>query len=90
VAKNQGTEEMIEQELAFYPNPFDRKIMILLHRGINKLSIADTDGKLLRILSFDTPSSQFQELELSWLSKGIYIVQVSSGQNVYTGKMIKR
>jgi hypothetical protein len=90
VAKNQGTEEMIEQELAFYPNPFDDKIMILLQQGVNKLSITDTDGKVIGTLSFDTPSSQFQELELSWLSKGIYIIQVSSGQNVYTGKMIKR
>jgi hypothetical protein len=90
VTGNPGLNEIDQEAFSFYPNPVDANIMILLPQGNNKVHIYDTDGKILLSLSFHDESIHCHEIDLSFLPKGVYFLQLITGQKVRFGKLIKR
>ena len=73
-----------------YPNPTKDNFTIKSRNGneIAKIELFDTTGKLL--LSKENLKSDLQTIDVSTLSKGVYIVSVYSldGGN-YVSKMVK-
>lgn len=73
-------------ELTVYPNPVAEKLRINLNaETIGQLSIFSTDGKLIQKVMM----SASQDINVSNLSKGLYILKLVSGDTNYTGKFLK-
>jgi hypothetical protein len=69
--------------VVFYPNPSADMVKIS-DAGYNSYKIYDMTGKLIKADSFAN-----QQIDLSDLSSGMYIVAVSNGTNVVSKKIIK-
>jgi hypothetical protein len=71
-----------------FPNPTDGNIAIQLNfdiQGAAQLRLTDLTGKtVLENRAFD----QVTELNLNHLAKGVYLLQVIHGGNVYSGKVV--
>lgn len=81
-------ENMFEKELNIYPNPLrsDKILHISINDEIKLLQIYDIYGNLvyrknnIKLTNF--------ELELSFLSSGIYLMIVESGRSKHTSKIV--
>jgi hypothetical protein len=75
-------------DVKVFPNPTDGNIAIQLNfdiQGAAQLRLTDMTGKtVLENRTFD----QVTELNLSHLAKGVYLLQVIHGGNVYSGKVV--
>jgi hypothetical protein len=56
---------------------------------INKLSVIDVNGRLVKEFQFNTPALSTQ-LDLTHLTKGIYFLKIKSDQGNTNRKIIKR
>lgn len=77
--------------LEMYPNPAQQKVMLDLP-GIsmeNKatITIFDLSGKMVKTI--ENVDSESYEMDLQGLSKGMYVVHVSSAREIFSGKLIK-
>ena len=75
-----------EANMGVYPNPFTDVIYINLEAGDNHLSIYDMNCRL--VYKYYTNSTSFN-LDLSFLSKGLYILQIQSANSLQTKKIEK-
>ena len=73
-----GVDEQFENgEVALYPNPASTIVQLVIERpGVHVVNLYDLGGRILN--SFET-SSMVQDIEVSNLSSGIYLVEVSQG-----------
>jgi len=75
-------------DVIVFPNPTDGNIAIQLNfdlQGAAQLRLTDLTGKtVLENNAFD----QVTELNLNHLAKGVYLLQVIHGGNVYSGKVV--
>jgi hypothetical protein len=75
-------------DVKVFPNPTDGNIAIQLNfdiQGAAQLRLTDLTGKtVLESRAFD----QVTELNLNHLAKGVYLLQVIHGGNVYSGKVV--
>ncbi|WP_299521693.1 T9SS type A sorting domain-containing protein [Winogradskyella sp.] len=79
-----------DQELdniKLYPNPTSDKLRITSQRFIDGLKILDINGRMLKI--FDISPIKDYTLDVSSLSKGIYFLEIRSGESRTTTKFIK-
>jgi len=72
-----------------YPNPTNNQVMITFDHNtvVNKMIITDISGRIL-----ETPFVQNGEnvqLNLEGLNSGIYFLQATTNQGVWTGKLMK-
>jgi hypothetical protein len=71
-------EPFTEGEVAIYPNPASTNVELVIDRpGIHQVKLMDLEGRILRL--FET-SSMVQNMNVSDLSSGIYLVEVSQGK----------
>ena len=90
IVKSTGNAEngKVNQSIRFYPNPVTDKLTIQsANESIQIISIYDVNGKLL--IQTEAHGLQ-QELELSELNSGIYILKVKTGKETFTGRIIKK
>jgi len=91
VGKNCGGTVGIEQYAAeaptFYPNPVQNELTVSHVEENAIITIYDLNGKMLMSR---TAVSRSEKINVSSLSKGIYIVKVISKNSSTTGKMIKQ
>ena len=90
IVKSTGNAEngKVNQSIRFYPNPVTDKLTIQsANELIQIISIYDVNGKLL--MQTEAHGLQ-QELELSELNSGIYILKVKTGKETLTGRIIKK
>jgi len=77
--------------LEMYPNPAQEKVILELpgiHSGNPAtISIYDLSGKLIK--TFSKVDSESYEVDLQNLSKGMYVVHVSSAEVSFSGKLVK-
>lgn len=77
----------LEENLKIFPNPAREEITIQLTRGkIDSVQIFDIFGKSL--LSQKNPDTELIRIPLSGLSSGVYLMQVFSGDQNLTKKLI--
>jgi len=79
---NTGINNPTKQNLYFYPNPVKDKIYFAVETGI--FSIYELTGKLLLSQSF-----QSHQANISELKPGMYLIQIQSGGQILTAKLVK-
>lgn len=79
-------EEQFSSQFNIYPNPTQDIIFISTSIGIEKIEIFNTLGK--RVLN--SKSLKDDQLDVSNLSKGLYILKATKGDVVVTRKIIKK
>lgn len=82
-AAHTGIKEMISGALKMYPNPVSHTLHIDIAPG-EKVCLVDIFGQILKNWSEE------EEMDLSALASGIYVVQIQSlNGEVHTGRVIK-
>ncbi len=77
-------------QVKVFPNPTTGKCKVSLPnlQGSYSLLILDNFGKVL--IEGDNKDSRLVELDLSNFSKGIYLLQIITGEQTYFEKIIKQ
>lgn len=86
VNTNLGTEDLQQAEITLYPNPTTNKIFVEANSQIEKIQIFDLVGRKVLEVS---PLAEKTEINLDYLSQGIYSVVISSEGNKYVKKLLK-
>ena len=73
-------------ELSLYPNPAKDTVRISAAESIDRMRIYDLTGKLVKQAS---PHKAAFSVDVSGLSKGVYLVKLNAGDREATTKMIK-
>lgn len=72
-----------------YPSPTTGLLNIQANTIIEKVSVIDVNGRLVKEFQFNTPALSTQ-LDLTHLTKGIYFLKIKSAQGNTNRKIIKR
>jgi hypothetical protein len=71
-----------------YPNPTAGELNILAgNTTIDKVEVYDLAGRLVKRVSFDTTTYQFN---LNDMDAAVYLVQIFSGSNTVVKRVIKK
>lgn len=71
--------------LSFFPNPTNHTFSIKGIENIKSIDILDINGKLLQSSECQDPKAL---IDISSLTKGVYIVKVISERQIYTQKLV--
>jgi len=83
---------LLGSQIVLYPNPTNDKLTISnLQSSINQIVIYSMLGeKIFPAVYLQTTNSQLRtEIDISSLTNGIYILQISDGEKTWRGKVIK-
>lgn len=82
-----------KKEIEIYPNPASNTVNFKVRnaKGLKNyhLKITDVTGKLLVDKDIELNNNEFTLENISFWADGIYIVQISSASELFTGKFIK-
>lgn len=81
-----GVEDLSRQEIIMYPNPAKDQLHISHATPVLQVDIYNVEGE--RIYS-EAPESEESVLNISHLPAGIYIVRMTTGEQVFTRKFVK-
>jgi hypothetical protein len=86
---NLGTESVLASQFAVYPNPAVNVLNITNAENIlvNNVSIVDLNGRTVKSVKFDGVSEA--QVNISDLSAGMYLVNISSDKGITTKKIVK-
>jgi len=84
VGENLSTIDKGLSNLEIYPNPTSDILNIQTEQKISKIEILDTSGKLLK-----SNSGSGKTINVSNLSKGIYLIKIYADKNIINSKFIK-
>ncbi|GGD99187.1 T9SS type A sorting domain-containing protein [Planktosalinus lacus] len=87
VEESLSIEDKFTKNLSFYPNPVQDKLTITSLHPFDSYEIYDLNGK--RVIMGDSDGI-YTHLNVSFLSKGIYLALVKSGNLQSTFKLIKK
>ena len=73
------------QVIKLYPNPASNIIKFDLNEKVNTVKIYNSQGQIV-----SNNSSENQFINIENYSQGLYLVQIISDQNIYTGTFIKQ
>jgi hypothetical protein len=79
--------EFVETSVSVFPNPATNKLKVSWSGEVNAIQMADLSGRI--VWEAVSVSGQHMEIDLSRLDKGIYELQLFSGQNRITKKVVK-
>lgn len=79
-------EEFDLEKVKLFPNPTKDRLEIMCNQIIDKLLIIDINGRLLSEVKISTTN---YSMEVSDLSKGVYFLEIQSGESKSTKKFIK-
>ena len=79
-----GEEEF--QNVKLYPNPATDQLQITSNQGIETLTVLDINGRILNSINI---SASDYSLDISSLSKGVYFLEIKSGESKSVKKFIK-
>jgi hypothetical protein len=79
-------------KVSLFPNPAEDQIFIDLSNisGATKIKIINCDGKICNEQIIDTQNNTLQNIDISELSAGLYIVVIENNQYVGRLKMVKK
>jgi hypothetical protein len=82
----QGIDGLIDDEaITYYPNPADNVVFISGEVEIEKVSIMDLSGKTIKIVQ----SGNIQSIDISDLTKGMYIISFETTDGSLNGILVK-
>ena len=85
-----GVEDTLfsEASISMYPNPTAGELNILAgNTTIDKVEVYDLAGRLVKRVSFETTTYQFN---LNDMDAAVYLVQIFSGSNMVVKRVIKK
>jgi hypothetical protein len=82
-------EVSLAKELLFYPNPSADIVRVSGLKGsIDQLRVFSLDGRRIDVDLKGAYSAQGQELNISSLANGTYLVSIESAGSFYTGRLV--
>ena len=81
-------EELFKQSVTVHPNPIDKSVTIDLDSGNYLIKVFNLNGKLVQNKAINGKT----DIDLSFLSKGIFVLQIENLETklTYTKKLIKK
>lgn len=76
-------EEQLVKEINLYPNPIKDILYIQSAYPVKEIKVYNMQGKLLKTVS------NVAEISLSFLPKGMYLVQVRTEEGLFNEKVLK-
>ncbi|WP_431109263.1 T9SS type A sorting domain-containing protein [Winogradskyella poriferorum] len=86
VVESLSIDEVSAEIVKLYPNPAKNMIQMTSNQVIESLMVIDINGRVLQILEILTTD---YSLDISNLSKGVYFLELQSGESKSTKKFIK-
>lgn len=83
-----GAEDFLATQLSIYPNPATDVINVANAQNINDINIVDLNGRIVKSAKFNGASEA--QVNISDLSAGMYLMNVSSDQGTTTKKIVKK
>jgi len=80
------SEDINEPFLQIFPNPVSKKLQIDASEQIQKVEIYSIDGKQIYLSS---PNSNRAEIDFTHSEKGIFIIRIFTGNQLFTKKIVK-
>ena len=87
VLKTDAIAESVEDEIIVYPNPVENILFINSKVFIKSISINNMSGKQLKVYNNDL---NFKTLDLSDLTPGMYLINITTRDRNLTIKVAKR
>ena len=82
-----GIESMDDNSLTLYPNPNNGVFTIELQESVaHDIEIVNTNGQV--VFGQYSSNSQIQHLDLGHLTKGVYLVKVTTSANAIMQKLV--
>ncbi len=82
-----GTQNVSQNSVSFYPNPVQNVLHLNSKETIDSVSVYTITGQKVSNI---TSNNNHTELDLSSLASGVYLVKVSSNNNVENLKVVKQ
>jgi starch-binding outer membrane protein SusE/F len=77
--------DQLDMPFRIYPNPASDKLFIhSANKTINRIQIADFAGK---VVFTSNQASQNKTIDLTGITRGLYLIRVQTTDNVYTSKI---
>jgi hypothetical protein len=89
IVANLSVDEFTSNTFSVFPNPVEKELIIKSVTPINSIIIYDVNGRMLNSKEGLYSSLEYQ-LDVTNLSKGVYFIEVISGDFKQTQKFIKR
>jgi hypothetical protein len=74
-----------EDRIKVYPNPFNYSIKIDGVSSDAVVRISDINGKLI----FEIKIQNNEEIQLDWLTNGVFVMRIINGNNIFTKRIVK-
>ena len=81
-----GVAEFDMQSIQLFPNPAKDKLEIVSNQIIDRLNVVDINGRKLKVIKLSNLEYSF---DVSSLAKGVYFMEIYSGNSSSTKKFIK-
>ncbi|MDG1824225.1 MAG: T9SS type A sorting domain-containing protein [Flavobacteriaceae bacterium] len=85
-AITQSSKKVLIDDFKIYPNPVSNRVSVSAAESIDNMRIYDLSGRLVKQAS---PHKAAFSVDVSGLSKGVYLVKLNAGDREATTKMIK-
>lgn len=82
-----GTSDMNNSAFAYYPNPVKDKLYFAGKEKVQSVQIFDASGKL--IINKESKANRIEQLDVTALPKGTYVVKAQTDKEVKTFKIVK-
>jgi dienelactone hydrolase len=86
ITMTSGLNELIDSKITLYPNPANQLVTIESVKSEFKYQLLDLNG---RVIQANQTVSKLHTIDISFLTKGIYQVEISDGMNKITKQFIK-
>lgn len=83
-----GLEQFTAQDVKLYPNPADNHVWISTTKTIDRLRVIDITGK--EMINRIGENQQAMNFSVAELPSGVYLIQLVSGSETVTQKLIKK
>ena len=81
-----GVDELSRQDVKLFPNPAQDQLQLSYSTPIQQVDIFNAEGELV---FSETPDTEEASLQISQFPAGIYIVRITSGNQIITRKFVK-
>ncbi|OUS00792.1 hypothetical protein A9Q86_08540 [Flavobacteriales bacterium 33_180_T64] len=89
IGSSKGNIKNKESEISIYPNPTENQLTIKSKTSFDRIHVYDINGRLLHSEMFLNQSLEFQ-LDVTSLARGLYFVEIQSGNSKQAKKFIKK
>ena len=76
------------QIVSLYPNPTREKVRLIAKQPMESIDVLDINGRMLK--TFDSIESLSFDIDCSYLSQGIYVLMIKTGNRSVSKKLIKQ